>query len=76
MTLMEVLKGGRWRDLRVVNGDRWMIWDDMIDKDQTVTKGAWIVYDYNYERDKTQIIITTGDEELAVKYLLYKEDEK
>ena len=64
MTLMEVLKSGKWYlNLRIANGKRWMVWDD----------GVWIVYGPEITQRRNGILISTKDEELAVRYLLYKD---
>ena len=75
MTIMEALK--EERGFRVTYGDRWMVWDRKMDWGSGKARGAWVVYRKKYNQRNTQFvatpIITTADEKLAVRYLLYQE---
>ena len=66
MNIIEALKSlNLYRDLRVSNGNRWLVWDELED--------AWLVNGKEY-KEYTQRLIVTQDEEEAVKWLLYQED--
>jgi len=62
---MKTMKS-RHENLRWVNGTRWLIWG----KKRT----AWIVYDRKRNQRKQQLIVTE-DEEEAIKWLLYQEED-
>jgi len=56
-------------NIRITYANRWLVWD--------VPQDAWIVFDSGPKNAgrKTQAVVTTRDEEEAVGYLLYKDDE-
>lgn len=66
MNIAEALKQ---TNIRTIYTNRWLVWD--------VPQDAWIVYDDGPKGgpQKTRAAIVTKDEEEAVKYLLYKDDE-
>lgn len=66
MNITAVIKSGWHRDLRISNGNRWLIWDELED--------AWIVNEKEY-RKHVQRLITTKDEAEAIKYLLYEDED-
>ena len=66
MNIIEAMKSGWHRDLRISNGNRWLIWDEL--------ENAWIVNGKEYKK-RIQRLIVTEDEAEAVKYLLYQENE-
>lgn len=67
MLIIEALKSGKWyKNLRVWNGYRWLIWDDTIE--------SWVVFSRSGPDREQHTIIETRDEEEAVMYLLYQEE--
>lgn len=63
MNIIEALKS---RNVRIDNMRRWLVWDETLE--------AWVVYGQEYAQKKARIIVTTRNEEKAVKYLLYQEE--
>ena len=61
----KTIKSGKHKNLRMVNGTRWLIWSKK--------KNAWVVYDRKRKQQKHRLIIT-GDETEAIKWLLYGEN--
>ena len=66
---MNIADALKQTNIRIIYANRWLVWD--------VPRGAWIVYDDGPKNDrrKTRAVVTTINEEEAVKYLLYKDDE-
>jgi len=63
MNIIEALKK---ENIRINNVNRWLVWDETLE--------AWVVHGQEYAQKGARIIVTTWNEEKAVKYLLYQEE--
>ena len=63
MGIIEALKQTK---IRITYANRWLVWDRTLE--------AWVVYGREYAQKNTRTIVTTRNEEKAVKHLLYQEE--
>lgn len=63
---MKIAEALRRQGVRVSNRNRWLVRDGT----------WWIVYGREKGQKETQTIIDTDDENLAVDYLLYREEDE
>ena len=62
---MDIIEALKANEIRIGQVNRWLVWDKL--------ENAWVVRGREYRQRTTRIVVTTGDENLAIKYLLYKE---